>query len=236
VASEFYPAFPQQQSDVSYGRDQANPAVLGYFIVPTPGAPNADSGPGFAPEVQFSRRSGTFLSPFQLTLTTADPPAVIRYTTNDMAVATNSPITRAPSRSAAAPHSRAVSRRGCSPALCTARTISCWRRVSLISVLTCRLSSCTPWQRRYQRGAGAPDTPATVTIIEPDLSRPHHADKSSFRHHARRHQSPRPVPGLNKRNPQWCWDEANRDFEIETLGMPAESDWVLYPPNGFDHP
>jgi hypothetical protein len=71
--------YPQQYPDVSYGRDRLDPGLLGYFVEPTPGAPNATVGPGFGPEVQFSAASGAFRQPFQLTLNAADSNSVIRY-------------------------------------------------------------------------------------------------------------------------------------------------------------
>lgn len=36
VVSEFAPTYPDQQTDISYGRDRLAPDVLGYFLSPTP--------------------------------------------------------------------------------------------------------------------------------------------------------------------------------------------------------
>src|SRR5262245_47837301 len=58
VLSEFAPA--PQSADVSYGRDVGDPTLLLYYDTPTPGERNATGGAGFAPEVTFSRDSGTF--------------------------------------------------------------------------------------------------------------------------------------------------------------------------------
>ena len=80
VVSEFAPVYPRQFTDVSYGRAQGAPQTLGYFTQPTPGAPNSISGPGFAPEVEFSQTSGAFTEAFNLTLTTTSSNAIIRYT------------------------------------------------------------------------------------------------------------------------------------------------------------
>jgi len=60
VVSDFYPLYPPQQTDISYGRDRADPSLTGYFLTPTPGTDNSTSGGGFGPEVQFSKPSGTF--------------------------------------------------------------------------------------------------------------------------------------------------------------------------------
>ncbi len=102
VISSFAPFYPPQQTDVSYGRDRLDPSISGYYTTPTPRAANATSGSsGFASEVVYSRRSGTFETPFMLTLSTASTNAVIRYVivTNAAqasATTTNVPTTNSP--------------------------------------------------------------------------------------------------------------------------------------------
>jgi len=44
VVSVFLP-YPAQQTDASYGRDQQDPSVVGFYAAPTPNAPNATGGP-----------------------------------------------------------------------------------------------------------------------------------------------------------------------------------------------
>jgi len=80
VVSEFAPAYPKQTPDVSYGRAHGEPGILGYFPKPTPGKPNESNGQGFAPEVKFSRRGGSFTDPFTLAIACGSSNAVIRYT------------------------------------------------------------------------------------------------------------------------------------------------------------
>ena len=91
VASAFSPAYPAQTSDVSYGRDQADASIVGFFIAPTPGAQNSMSGTGFAPEPLFSIESGTYTNA-SLTLTISAPAGgTIRYTVNS-SVPTNTSL------------------------------------------------------------------------------------------------------------------------------------------------
>ena len=52
VVSQFGAAYPRQVTDVSYGWVLGEGHALGYFTNPTPGAPNASSGPGFAPSLK----------------------------------------------------------------------------------------------------------------------------------------------------------------------------------------
>ncbi|MGC3959138.1 MAG: lamin tail domain-containing protein [Verrucomicrobiota bacterium] len=94
-----FTSYPTQSDDVSYGRDRLDSSILGFFNSPTPGAVNATAGTGFTPSVQFSRRSGTFQSPFQLALSSADSNAVIRYflvTNAASAALTNVPDSNSP--------------------------------------------------------------------------------------------------------------------------------------------
>jgi hypothetical protein len=90
VISAFSPAYPEQYTDVSYGRDRLDPTLLGYFTNSTPGAANATRGLGFGPDVQFSRAGGTFLNGFSLALTTTDTNSDIHYVlvTNNLAYGT----------------------------------------------------------------------------------------------------------------------------------------------------
>ncbi len=93
VISDFFPQFPPQQLNVSYGRDPIQPSILEFFTVPTPGNPNFPGGPGFEPEVQFSAPSGTYSNAFNLQLSVSDPTALIRYTlsSNTIVTSTNLP-------------------------------------------------------------------------------------------------------------------------------------------------
>jgi len=79
IVSEFSPNYAKQKPDVSYGRVRGEPGISGPIVQATPGAPNASSGPGFAPEVVFSRSSGSFTERFSVQLSSATG-SVIRYT------------------------------------------------------------------------------------------------------------------------------------------------------------
>jgi len=79
VVTAFDPSFPVQQTDISFGFWNGNYIS---FKVPTPGAENMASG-GILPAAPvFSRKHGFFDSPFSLEIWSADPEALIYYTTN----------------------------------------------------------------------------------------------------------------------------------------------------------
>lgn len=90
--------FPQQVTDVSFGRDSAVPATLRQFAVPTPGAANSaqvvndvrESGN----EVSVSLNSGLYSS--NQTVTLSAPAGVIRYTLDGSNPKITSPAYTAP--------------------------------------------------------------------------------------------------------------------------------------------
>lgn len=82
TVADFVPAIALP-ADVSYGRRADDPESWAYFYSPTPGA--ANSTPPFAALLQpvtFSLPSGFYRDPFDLTLSTPDPNAIILFTTD----------------------------------------------------------------------------------------------------------------------------------------------------------
>ncbi len=76
MVSGFSPRYPGQKEDVAYGPN-------GFFLAPTPGAPNEGGGVlGFVEDTVFSMDRGFYEDPFTVTITTATPDAEIYYTTN----------------------------------------------------------------------------------------------------------------------------------------------------------
>ena len=100
VAQDFFPKYPPQRKDVSYGLPLAavQPAAdfkagahsQRFFPHPTPGAANGDGLLGLVSAIQFSRASGFADASFQLNLSAEPPGTTIYYTTNgSTASATN---------------------------------------------------------------------------------------------------------------------------------------------------
>jgi hypothetical protein len=88
--------YPAQQTDISFGRDRVDPNLVGYFVTPTPGAQNATSGTGFAPEPTLSLESGVYTNASLSLVITAAPGTTVRYTTNGTAPTNTSPAYTAP--------------------------------------------------------------------------------------------------------------------------------------------
>ena len=78
----FEPEFPRQYPDISFGRYQGTEHR--YFAHPTPGATNDETAAyeDITQEVEFSVQRGFFDAPITVTLTSATPDAIIRYTLN----------------------------------------------------------------------------------------------------------------------------------------------------------
>jgi hypothetical protein len=76
-------SFPDQYSNISYGRSPDGSAVLKYYGKPTPGASNTTpAATVFASKPVFSPKGGFYTSSQSLTLTNVSPTAKIYYTTD----------------------------------------------------------------------------------------------------------------------------------------------------------
>ncbi len=250
IVSSFTPSYPQQYEDVSFGRDRLDPSLLGYFTNATPRAANATQGVGFGPEVQFSRVSGTFFTDFTVTLSTPDPNWDIRYvpvSTNlayGTAAATNIPTSTSTLYTGPIPVNNTLQIR----ARAFPRLSGYWpgppRTESYIKLApgVASFSSDLPVILLHNLGGGtlsasmpAEDQNVIVMTFEPVNGRTSLTNPPTLVSRG----------GFNIRgsstagNPQYnlaleTWDEFNQDHGVEFLGLPAESDWVLFSQNWFD--
>jgi hypothetical protein len=119
--------FPEQRSDISYGRTASG---LAYFSVLTPRAVNsvATAVAGFAQPTHPSVKSGFFDQPFDLVLSTETPGAEIRYTLDGKPPTASSPLYTGPLLIAGTPTKAvitvraAVFKAGLLPSLVTTRS------------------------------------------------------------------------------------------------------------------
>lgn len=82
VAFEYAPAYPQQYDNISYGVTVTNVEVREFFAVATPGAVNSTSYFAQVADTKFTPDRGFYTTNIAVTITTATPGAVIRYTLN----------------------------------------------------------------------------------------------------------------------------------------------------------
>ncbi|MCW5552833.1 MAG: lamin tail domain-containing protein [Verrucomicrobiae bacterium] len=251
IISAFAPTYPSQTTDVSYGRDRLDASVLGYFAQPTPGAPNATSGTGFGPEITGSRVSGTFMEPFSLTLSVPNPAAwEIRY----LLIATNVPS------SSPAPTNIPTAT---SPLYTGPITITNTVQVRMrafpkqpgslpgppSSLLFVRLSAqATNFTSPLPvilihnlAGGNFPsshprlDRDCIVMVFHPINGVTSLTNPPALVTRAGVNVRGSSSAGLEQKSYALeTWDEFNDDLDVEFLGLPAESDWVLYGQNLFD--
>jgi len=73
-------SFPEQTTDISYGRDPETNGQIRFFATPTPGAQNDGAYLGQVDAPEFSHKRGFYNAPFYLTLATETKNAIIYYT------------------------------------------------------------------------------------------------------------------------------------------------------------
>ncbi|HXI51061.1 MAG TPA: lamin tail domain-containing protein, partial [Candidatus Saccharimonadales bacterium] len=245
IVSAFSPAYPPQLPDVSYGRDRLDPALVGYFTQPTPGAPNTPGGVGFATEVQFSRDSGTFPTnqPFELSLSTDLSNAMIYYAFGSNAPSSNGVASFLYTHPLQITNTTAVRARAFAPGLLPGPVTTKVYIGLTIQTNVLNFNSDLPILILHNYGQGilpadinarryvfveAFDAPCGRNSM---TNRPDLVARGSF--HTRGSDtlvssSQHASFGLELR------DEFDEDSKVPLLGLPAESDWVLYAPTIFE--
>jgi hypothetical protein len=238
--SEFFPEYPQQQADISYGLAQEDGGcAVGYFETPTPATRNGPAFPGIAGKVAFSVPGTTFAKSLSLQLylpRDAGPNAVIRYTLNRSIPDESSSIYSKPLNLSTTTQVRA---RVFEPGLGRG-PVATETYIGLESTVMDFTSNLPLIVLETFGGGSIPQNvyqPAVMAIFEPGegsrtslLNPPTLSTRAGI---AVRGSSTggRPKPSLKVE----AWTEVDReDKNIKPLGMPSESDWVLWGPYNFD--
>lgn len=240
ASSEFAPNYPPQTRDISYGLVPGTAGQVAYLNRPTPRAANVAGGAGFAPPVLFSRPSLTFLDPFALGLSCADPRAVVRYTldgsfpaeTNRNLLTYTAPLLLTNTVQVRA---RAYVE-GLLPSPPASET---YLRLSNSAVQLASFTSTLPvlviTTLKTATLRDNSNTPVHISLFEP------RDGVTSLRQHPTlttrggiklRGSSSAGLPQASFAI-EW-WDEFNQDRDLEILGLPADSEWVLYAPSEYD--
>lgn len=215
-----------------------DPSIRRYFTTPTPGTYNNAGYPGFAGKVQYNVASGTFSTNFSLTITTNSPTASIRYTTNGSAPTdTTGTFYTGPLSITGTTQIRA---RAFETGLAPGPVLS--RDFIKLDSTTTAFSSNLPVVIVENFSGGTPGTednqPAHLTLFEPTAANANRtvltgSPSIETRCGIRRRGSStadQAKPNLAVET----WDEDNEDRDIIPLGMPPESDWILYAPYFYD--
>lgn len=237
VVSEFAPKFPPLRTDVSFGRLPDAPGQTAYFATPTPNARNSSSGAGFAPEVTFSAASGTYLYDFNLRLSAPGTNVVIRYTLNGTVPTNTSPAYVAPIPIGLSVEVRARAFvEGLLPGPVNSEGyIRLSGDPAHQSLFTSTLPILVMSTLRTATIAESRNTPVQFSLHEPvdGLASLRLPPQFVSRGGAKIRGSS--SAGLPK-TPYAIefWDEFNEDKKAGILGLPADSEWVLYAPNQYD--
>ncbi|MCU0788435.1 MAG: CotH kinase family protein, partial [Verrucomicrobia bacterium] len=236
VAYQYNPEFPPQTADISYGID-AGTGLHAYFASPTPGSAN---GQAIADAVQFSVRSRTFTSPFNLVLSVASPATSIRYTLDGSIPTSSSPLYGSPIPISATTRVRA---RSFKSGLVNGPVVS--ETYLHLASDAAAFASEIPVVVIDNFGQGevpAPDSvtrqPAQLMIFEPVngvcslTNAPQVASRAGLK---RRGESTLRSTASKPNIAVETWGEVDEEGQsIQPLGMPADSDWILYAPWTID--
>ena len=226
--------YPKQAVDVSFGSVRGEPAWRGAFTRPTPGRANVSSGPGFAPEVIFSKAGANFIEPFTLTLSTRATGAVIRYTLDGRMPTNGSPVYAAPLliTNSVRVHARAY-QDGLLPGPPHSE--------SFIGLFTDVLDfkSTLPVLVMDTFGRGTPvssrGTFVHLSFHEPVNGKTSLTNPPTLATRAMFHLRGSTSAGMAQ--PGYAvtlLDEFNEEKAHAVLGLPPDSDWILYAPNMYD--
>lgn len=246
IISAFSPTYPTQVTDISYGRDRVDPSILGYFTTPTPRAANSSSGAGFAPEVVFSRPSGTFsiAQPFQLTLSAPGVAgAQIFYSFGTNFPGSNTPNSFLYSGPITVTNTLAIRTRAFAPSrlpgpVKSGTYIGLANQTNVIN-----FNSDLPIMILHNYGQGVVpanrDTELYVYFqtFETDCGRSSMTNPPTLSGRGVFHSRGSSTIADSNGKPSLFMevrDEFNEDLEVPLLGLPDESDWVLYAPNNFE--
>ncbi|HUR45811.1 MAG TPA: CotH kinase family protein [Candidatus Saccharimonadales bacterium] len=232
VVSEFN--LPRQLPDISYGRVRGEPYLHGPMREPTPERPNATRGPGFAGEVAFSRPSGTFTNLFSVQLSNTTKSAVIRYTLDGKLPTTNATVYTTP---LVISNSTQLRARAYQEGLLPGPVSSTTYLALHTNVLGFR--STSPLLVMDTFGVDAPTssrgTSVQLAFFEPAKGKTALTQLPTLTTRGGFHVRGSTSSGM----PQVGFalhfvDEHNQDRELSPLGLPTESEWVLYAPGAVE--
>ena len=240
AVSEFKPAYPPQRRDVSYGLVPGSVANFGYFASPTAGKPNAATGAGFAPKVTFSRPGGVFVNAFTLKLACEQPQATIRYTVDGTFPAeTNRNLLTytVPIRITSTTQVRARAWvTGLLPGEPASETyLGLTNRIGDLASFTSSLPIVVMTTLKTATIRDSVNTPVHFSLFEPrnGLTSLQDAPTLQTRGGAKTRGSSTGGQPQSNFAIEW-WDEFDQDRDLGVLGMPEDSEWVLYAPNEYD--
>jgi hypothetical protein len=225
-----HPGYPPQRVDLSYGLygDQEQ-----YFTLPSPGRANAPGYAEIAQEPVFSHPAGTFTGVFFLELSSLSPAAEIYWTLDGQVPTPASFPYTAPIPIAG---TKEVLARAFEPGKAPSAVVS--RTYVALASNAGSFSSNLPIVivDTNRRGIGGGlSRVSTVVIDTGEQGRAKITDPADFAGRSGIKRRGSSTGGQAK--PSYAlevWDENDRDRDVSILGLPADSDWILYAPFTYD--
>lgn len=234
VLSSFGSGYPPLTNGFSFGRVRGEPAQAGLFQKPTPGKANSSSGKGFASEVSFSQRSTTFVEPFELKLSCPDSNATIRFTLDgSMPSQKSSAYEGALLITNSMPVRARAYRDGFLPGPPHGETYLRLHTNTLTFTSSLPLLVIDTFGRDVP--VSAQGSLAHLSLHETMNGRssltnpPSLATRAGIRVRGST-SAGMPQPGFAVE----FIDDFNQERDLPLLGLPPDSDWILYAPNGYD--
>lgn len=233
VVSEFSPTYPLQENDISYGRDPADPSLVGFYTTPTPGAKNSTRGSGFSVEPIFSQEEGVFTNDSVVVRITA-PTGVIRYTTDGTPPTSTSAVYSSPITITAP---TTIKARVFQPGLLPGPVVA--KNYMLLDPSAAEFTSNLPLIVLSTSGAGIADhvptgqprTFASLYAVDTHQGRSSPLGEPEYFGQAEIGIRGQTSAGFPKRPYRLeLQDEYRVDRSAGLFGLPADSDWVLYNP------
>ncbi len=229
IASEFAPEFPQQNPNISYGLAGGSLTDLRFFATPSPNAANAAGASDLSAEPVFLVPGGAYGNSVTIQLAATQPGAVIRYTTTTNEPTAASTIYTSPLTFASTTIVRA---KAFVPGLIPSSTVT--RTYTILDTTAVNFNSNLPVLVLSTFGqAPSQDWPVAVSalLVGTNGTRAFLSSKPDFEGRGTikiRGSSSTQFP--KKSFAFEVQDELLLDRKVSLLGMPKESDWVLYAP------
>ncbi len=222
--------FPPQRADQSYG---IYGSEMQYFTSPTPTHPNGAGYLGISDAPVFSRQGGTFTGYILLELSSPNPTAEIRYTTDGQVPTASS---RLYTDAIPVLSTREILARAYEPGKAPSAVVS--QTYIGLSSDVADFSSDLPIVI-VDTNRQTPNTTfrsVHAAFIDRDADgRARMVDRADYVGRGGMKRRGRSTLGAAKGSYGFeVWDENNLDRDVSILGMPAESDWILYAPFNYD--
>ncbi len=206
-----------------------------YFDKPSPSFPNGEGFPSFSKKPEFSLEGGAYIGNTSVELTTDVPDSVIRFTTNGDIPDADSDIATGP---ISITRTTVLKARTFTNGLLPSPTVE--QSYVVLNSNTNNWSSNLPVVIINTFGGGiggGGHTPAHMMVVtpDPDSGRTKLAGDVDFAGNIGIKTRGSSTGGRPKASYSFeVWDEEREDRDVSILGLPSESDWILYGPYNFD--